>query len=338
MTLYMSTVFGFVSLVVALLIYYISAKKKQGIPFFFCQASDGTTSITYVHDRIWNFYHTIGRQIKDFPFPLRTDAPHDWYDKNHAKAFLVGEKIVGPMVLDIYKTLKNFGHNIIDPLINFPIGIDPILRIAILGDSTTEYASSLATSQPWKIINLSCINRKRRSYLTRRQLKSLRRWKKLQDALDKYSECLSSEQYYERQKRIPDIIGSDIIKEIQTIALNIVTKKRRAGLSKFLRSQGIHENIIVDYYSISGSKLDARATGFLSQLACILQHHHSICEYSCILMIGGWNNKYVDYNHFDTFRNLLKSKDSEDSNLRFWTSPNWIHKIESEISRTLRIE
>jgi len=70
--------------------------------------------------------------------------PNKFYDQNHPKAFTIGELIIGPMIKNIIHNYRNI-----------------ILRIAIIGDSTTKYPTYLAINEPWKIIYFHHLHNKK---------------------------------------------------------------------------------------------------------------------------------------------------------------------------------
>lgn len=96
--------------------------------FFACTENDKVTQITEVIKKVWLYYSKIGI-VLSINFPTITkNTKNLWFDENHAKGPIIGNYIIGPLVLDIYNIL-NKNNNL------------QTINIAILGDSTVAYCS-----------------------------------------------------------------------------------------------------------------------------------------------------------------------------------------------------
>ena len=102
---------------------------------------------------------------------------------------------------------------------------------------------------------------------------------------------------------------------------------RRQGLQKYLDIADLADfNVTVKYYSVSGSRLDRRLGGFLHQLGCVLADH-SDHPFDALIMIGGWNNEYVDENDMDKFIQMLRG---DLPSIRYWSGDDWRRKLQDE--------
>ena len=125
------------------------AGMLNDIPVFACKKGDGVSWLTDVHDLVWEFWETIclktgGKVFYDIPFPemlpeQELTAEQDmflpldcdfWYDECHPGGFVVGYDIVGPHLHHIQHQLQQkVGSNM------------GLIRVALLGDSTTSYCT-----------------------------------------------------------------------------------------------------------------------------------------------------------------------------------------------------
>ena len=95
---------------------------------------------------------------------------------------------------------------------------------------------------------------------------------------------------------------------------------RRNGIDQYFSQRGISNPFApVCYYAVPNTCLDNSNVGFVSQLACILADHKRD-PFDAILIVGGWNNYFIQDSACESFKNLLKGN-AEAHN--FWI-PNGI--------------
>ena len=218
--------------------------------FYACGYNDGLdTPMNPAHKTIWEMYSEVGTVI-DIKFPRLPDSPGNWFDASHAKGYMGGRSIIGPLVAQIWNDQAMIKR-------------DTPLTIAILGDSTTAYCTQ-PTSNVGGVYT-------HRWYLNHKQ---------------KWSNVKSNQ-----------------------------TSRRRSGLDICLQECKIpHDQIVVEYYAVSGKQLDRSAGGFLHQLGCCKRDNRA----DIILMVGGWNNMTVCSEDLQTFRTFLSEDNVHAREVVYW--------------------